>query len=164
MNKQKLLRTHKESHPPDGEDGFSCSQENLLPEQTVEPNQLSSTVLIIDDTPMMISTLSKMLTSKYNVKVATDGEKGLDLLKQHHVDLILLDIYMPTLSGFEVLRRLKNNPETKDIPVIFITGSDSFKDETKAFALGAVNYIKKPFNEANVLYLVNLHISRRTMS
>jgi CheY-like chemotaxis protein len=117
------------------------------------------TVLIIDDTPMVISSLSRMLLPLYSVKVARDGEEGLKLAKKHTVDLVLLDINMPGLTGFDVLEQLKTDEKTKGTPVVFITGSEELSDEAHGFLLGAVDYIKKPFVEENVLHRVELHIS-----
>jgi len=116
------------------------------------------TILIVDDTPMIISTLSRMLLPLYNVKVAKDGIEGLRLANTHTLDLILLDLNMPGISGFDVLTELKENEKTRNLPVIFITGSDETDDETQGFSLGAVDYIKKPFVEESVLHRVELHI------
>jgi CheY-like chemotaxis protein len=117
------------------------------------------TVLIIDDTPMVISSLSRMLLPLYSVKVAKDGEEGLKLARKNAVDLVLLDINMPGLTGFDVLEQLKTDERTKGMPVVFITGSEELADEAQGFLLGAVDYIKKPFVEENVLHRVELHIS-----
>jgi CheY-like chemotaxis protein/two-component sensor histidine kinase len=116
------------------------------------------TILIIDDTPMVISTLSRMLLPLYSVKAAKDGREGLDIANRHTVDLILLDIKMPGFSGFEVLESLKKHDKTRGIPVIFITGSDEIEDEALGFSMGAVDYIVKPFIEEKVLHRVGLHI------
>jgi len=116
------------------------------------------TVLIIDDTPMVISALSRILLPLYSVKVAKDGEEGLRLASRHPIDLILLDINMPGLSGFDVLGKMKETPEVRGVPVIFITGSEEAEDESQGFRMGAVDYIKKPFSEENVLHRVDLHI------
>jgi len=115
-------------------------------------------VLIIDDSPMVISALSKIIQPFYNVKLATNGEKGLNIAKKNPIDLILLDINMPGLSGFEVLEKLKEPIETRGIPVIFITSSEEAQDEAHGFSIGAVDYIKKPFVEDHVLHRVKLHI------
>jgi len=90
--------------------------------------------------------------------VAKNGEQGLELAGKFSLDLILLDIHMPGLSGFDVLAELKKPEETRNIPVILITGSEEMEDEAHGFALGAVDYIKKPFVEANVLHRVELNI------
>ena len=116
------------------------------------------TVLIIDDTPMVISALSRMLLPLYSVKAAKDGREGLDLVDNHQIDLILLDINMPEFTGFDVLAKLKESEKTSGIPVIFITGSEEAADEAKGFSLGAVDFIIKPFVEEKVLHRVELHI------
>ena len=117
-----------------------------------------TTVLIVDDTPMIISALTRILSPSYKVKAARDGEAGLRLAEEHDIDLILLDISMPKLSGFGVLERLKSSRKTADIPVIFITGSTEAEDEALGFSLGAVDYIRKPFTQESVLHRVGLHV------
>lgn len=118
------------------------------------------TVLIIDDTPMVISSLSRILLPFYDVKVANNGDKGLKLAQEHHIDLILLDINMPGITGFEVLEDLSSMSATENIPVIIITGSDQSADEEYAFFLGVVDYIRKPFVGESVLDRVGKHIKR----
>jgi len=115
-------------------------------------------ILVVDDTPMQLKALSKILSSDYDVIIAQSGEEGLKLAHENKVDLILLDLNMPDLSGFEVLSRLKESEKTKDIPVIFITGSDSYDDELEGLSLGAVDFIRKPFVGAIVNMRVGLHI------
>jgi len=115
-------------------------------------------VLIIDDTPMQLVELGRILSSQYEVKVAKSGEEGLKVLKEHSVDLILLDLVMPGMSGFEVLARLKESEEMAHIPVIFITGSALAEDEAKALSLGAVDYIHKPFVDVVVNLRVGVHL------
>ena len=115
-------------------------------------------ILIIDDTPMQLKALNKILSSSYDVIIAQSGEDGLILAQENKVDLILLDLNMPGMSGFEVLSCLKESAETKDIPVIFITGSDSYDDEMEGLLLGAVDFIRKPFVSAIVDMRVGLHI------
>jgi len=115
-------------------------------------------ILIIDDTPMQIRVLSQILSPLYDVKIAKDGEKGLELARKHSVDLILLDIVMEGISGFEVLAELKRSMATQHIPVIFITSMDSSEDEAKGLSLGAVDYITKPFMDEIVKLRVGLHM------
>ena len=110
----------------------------------------NQSVLIIDDTPMMLSALGSILKSEYNVLVAKSGEKGIEFAKKNNPDMILLDVMMPGMSGFEVIEILKADDATKDIPVIFLTGDDSADSKEKGLGLGAVDYIEKPFSEDTV--------------
>lgn len=116
------------------------------------------TILIIDDSPMIISFLSRILMPKYNLRIAKDGEAGLELARNHDIDLILLDLTMPGISGFDVLAALKGCETTRAIPVIIITGSESSADEELGLTLGAVDYIRKPFLETIVILRVSLHL------
>jgi len=100
---------------------------------------------------MTIYALSRILIPLYTVKVAKDGDMGLKLATENDIDLILSDIYMPSVSGFDVLEKLKTNERTKDIPVILISGTEEPEDKERGFSLGAIDFIKKPFNEKEVL-------------
>jgi len=115
-------------------------------------------ILAIDDTPMHLRVLIDILSPVYDVKVAKSGTAGLEMLQKYNVDIILLDLFMPGMSGFEVLSKLKESDDTKQIPVIFITGSDSPNDEVRGLNLGAVDYIRKPFVEAVVKLRVGVHL------
>lgn len=114
-------------------------------------------ILIVDDTPENIDILSNILKD-YKRSVALNGEKALKVIQNKKPDLILLDIMMPEVDGFETCRRLKLNPETKDIPVIFITAKSSVEDETKGLELGAVDFIPKPISPPIVLARVKNHL------
>ena len=94
----------------------------------------------------------------YKVLVAVDGESALEQISYMQPSLILLDIMMPGIDGFETCRRLKTNPETQDIPVIFMTSLNEIKDKIKGFQLGAVDYITKPFQGEEVLTRVHNHL------
>jgi len=94
----------------------------------------------------------------YNLLISRNGSRALELAKANTPDLILLDVLMPDMTGFEVIAKLKESDETSKIPVIFITGLTSADDEEKGFFLGAVDYITKPFNRAIVKARVNTHI------
>ncbi|MCL2355751.1 MAG: response regulator [Defluviitaleaceae bacterium] len=107
------------------------------------------TILIIDDTPMIISALSQMLLPLYGVKAAKTGKDGLEIVLRQNIDLILLDVKMPGQDGFEVLENLRQ--ENKQIPVIFLSGATEEADKERGFALGAADYIEKPFVQADVL-------------
>lgn len=102
-------------------------------------------VLVIDDTPDNLTLMSELLKDRYRVKVANHGERGLRIAASGQPpDLILLDVMMPGIDGYEVCRRLKAEPATRDIPVIFLTARHEIEDETLGLALGAVDYIAKP--------------------
>jgi len=128
--------------------------------------QLSPTtpklILVVDDTPLNISVISGALKDTYKTKVATNGEKALVLASaEEKPDLILLDIMMPGMDGYEVCSRLKADPATNEIPVIFLTGQTSAEDETRGFEVGAVDYVHKPFSPAVVKARVRSHILLR---
>ena len=118
------------------------------------------TILIVDDTPANLALLSNVLKTAYRTKVAVDGEKALRLaLSGTPPDLILLDIMMPGMDGYEVCRRLKANPATRNIPVIFVTAMSEVEDETKGLELGGVDYITKPISAAIVKARVKTHLA-----
>ena len=117
-------------------------------------------VLAVDDTPSNLDLLHSILNEDYKVKVATNGEKALALaIRDPRPDIILLDVMMPGMSGHEVCQALKQAPDTAPIPVIFITAMTQTEDEQLGLALGAVDYITKPFNHDIVKARVNAHIS-----
>ena len=117
------------------------------------------TVLVVDDTPENIHVLSGVLQDEYAVRVATSGEKAIAAARADpQPDLILLDVKMPTMDGYEVCRRLKNDYSTQRIPVIFVTALGESEDETRGFELGAVDYIVKPINPAIVRARVRTHV------
>jgi len=116
-------------------------------------------ILIVDDTPTNIDVLNNALRADYIVKAATSGKKALLIaFSDSPPDIILLDIMMPEMDGYEVCERLKNDPATQDIPVIFITAMNDTGDEELGLRLGAVDYITKPFSPALVKARVNNHI------
>ncbi len=116
------------------------------------------TVLIIDDSPINIEHLAQVLKTEYNIKVANSGASGLEAARNQRPDLILLDIVMPELDGYEVCRRLKADDATRKIPIIFITTKNEMEDETRGLELGAVDYITKPFRTPIVRARVRTHI------
>ncbi len=106
-----------------------------------------ASILIVDDIIANIRLLSDLLKDEYDIKVAKDGKKALEIARGYEKpDLILLDVVMPEMDGYEVCKILKSNASTQDIPIIFVTGNDSDIDEERGLNLGAVDYIKKPFN------------------
>ncbi|TFW27809.1 two-component system response regulator [Massilia arenosa] len=105
------------------------------------------TILIVDDTPDNIMLLSRLLKEKYNTKVATNGATALQIATSTpELDLILLDVMMPGMDGYETCRALKANPATADIPVIFLTAKSQVEDEAMGLTLGAVDYLTKPIS------------------
>jgi class 3 adenylate cyclase len=119
-----------------------------------------ATILVVDDTPDNLSLMSGLLKDKYHVKVASNGEKALRIAQsEHKPDLILLDIMMPQMDGYEVCRRLQQDPNTRDIPVIFLTAKSQPEDEAMGIGLGAVDYIIKPISPPIVLARVRNHLA-----
>ncbi len=118
------------------------------------------TILIVDDTPENIDVLRGLLEADYKVKVALEGNRALKIANSSNPpDLILLDIMMPGLSGYDVCEQLKANPLTRRIPVIFVTAMGEVEDESKGFALGAVDYMTKPVSPAIVHARVRTHLA-----
>jgi len=126
---------------------------------TVKPDG-KPTVLIVDDTPDNVQLLSEVLGAGYRTKAATNGNRALKIaFSDDPPDLILLDIMMPDMDGLEVCRRLKENPATRRVPVIFVTAMNEMVDEQKGFAVGAVDYITKPISPPIVLARVRTHLT-----
>jgi len=120
------------------------------------------TVLLVDDEPANIQIVNSILKDIYKTRIATNGAKALELANQVPVpDLILLDVMMPDMDGYEVCSRLKSADLTRDIPVIFLTGQTEIDDETKGFEVGAVDYIHKPFSPAVIQARVRTHLVLR---
>ena len=123
-------------------------------------NPAPQKILIVDDVPINITILGSVLKDEYEVKVATNGADALEIaMSDSPPDLILLDIMMPEMDGFEVCRRLKSSVRTHKIPVIFVTGLNSFTDEMKGFEIGAVDYIAKPISAPVVQARVKTHLA-----
>lgn len=121
-------------------------------------------ILVVDDTPDNLALMSGLLKDEYAVKVANQGEKALRIAGGDPApDLILLDIMMPGMDGYEVCRRLKGDARTRDIPVIFLTAKSEASDETLGLSLGAVDYITKPISPPIVLARVKTHLSVKKM-
>ncbi|MDA8383704.1 MAG: diguanylate cyclase [Betaproteobacteria bacterium] len=121
--------------------------------------QTKRSILIVDDSPENLTVLGALLRTDYTIRVATDGEKALRIAQSGEPpDLILLDIMMPGVNGYEVCRRLKDDPRTESIPVIFLTAMTHERDEVKGFEAGAVDYITKPFSPVVVRARVRTHV------
>ncbi|MNB97957.1 Cyclic di-GMP phosphodiesterase response regulator RpfG [compost metagenome] len=120
---------------------------------------LRPVILVVDDTPDNIALLSGLLKDCYKVKVATNGEKALQIAKAAPPDLILLDIMMPGMDGYETCRRLMQDEVLREIPVIFLTAKEEVEDENKGFDSGAVDYITKPISAPILLSRVKTHLT-----
>jgi len=124
--------------------------------------EVKKLVLVVDDAPANLQIVHSILKNDFKVRVATSGAKALDLVKARpQPDLILLDVMMPVMDGYEVCAILKAMPEGRDIPVIFLTGKTEAGDETRGFEVGAVDYIHKPFSPAVVKARVRTHLVLR---
>lgn len=115
-------------------------------------------ILIVDDETINIGILVELLKHQYDTIVAKNGEQALRRVIEHKPDLILLDIVMPGMDGYEVCKKIKANPDTADIPVIFITAKDSETDEEEGLRVGAIDYVTKPFSSAIVRARVHNHL------
>jgi signal transduction histidine kinase len=141
--------------PPPTSSGATPPPSTLLP----------PTILIVDDTPTNLEVLSDALAdANYQVAIALDGLSALDQIAYKPPDLILLDVMMPGIDGFETCKRLKANPETEDIPVIFTTALSDTGDKVRGLSLGAVDYITKPFQREEVLARVGVHLRLRELT
>lgn len=123
------------------------------------PSSDPATILVVDDTPANLDLMAGLLQDRYRVKVAISGEKALQIARSGSPpDLILLDIMMPGLSGYEVCEQLKRDPATRSIPIIFLTAMAATENETRGLELGAVDFITKPVNPPIVLARVATHL------
>lgn len=121
--------------------------------------KLHHKVLVVDDEPNNLKVLQQVLKDHYQLIFANNGQKALDVANSHQPDLILLDVMMPDMDGYEVCEKLKAAPSTKKIPVIFVTAMSDLEDEARGFDVGAVDYILKPISPPIVLRRVQSHLS-----
>jgi len=122
-------------------------------------------ILVVDDTPANLAVTSEALTDAgFEVAIAKDGERAIKQAERNLPDLILLDVMMPGIDGFETCRRVKASPITQDIPIIFMTALSDTTDKVTGFNLGAVDYITKPFQEAELLARVKTHLKLRHLT
>lgn len=120
---------------------------------------MKSTILVVDDTAESLAVITSTLASEdYNVRPADSGELALASALSDPPDLVLLDIRMPGMDGFEVCRRLKADPSTRAVPIIFISASTEIEERVQGLELGAVDYISKPFHSAELLVRVRIHL------
>lgn len=148
----------KENHPT------ASQQENK--KERIKLNEsnksvLSSKIVIIDDKAENLTLFSNILAPyHYNIKTSLNGKDGLEIIKKFHPELILLDVVMPMMNGYDVLHELKRNNLTKDIPVIFLTANDTTRDIVKGFEEGATDYIAKPFHPKELIARVQTHLQK----
>ncbi|NOX35617.1 MAG: response regulator [Deltaproteobacteria bacterium] len=122
-------------------------------------NHQKTLVLAVDDRPQNLQFLGKLLSDKgYEVGMAQNGRQALNFIKKNEPDLILLDIMMPEMDGYEVCRQIKADFSVRHIPIIFLTAKTDPKDIVKGFDAGGVDYVTKPFNSAELLVRVKTHI------
>src|SRR6478736_2449816 len=121
---------------------------------------MPSRILVIEDEPANIQALSTILKERgYNISIATNGRQALEVLERIRPDLILLDIMMPEMDGFETCRRIKASTAWREIPIIFLTAKTDTADIVRGFELGALDYVAKPFNAHELLARVNTHLT-----
>ena len=121
------------------------------------------TILIVDDMSINIKILVELLSDKYDIVIALDGEEALEILEESHVDLVLLDIMMPNVDGYEVCKKLKQNNKTKNIPIIFITAKVDEDSIEKAYDVGGVDYVTKPFKPKELLARIKVQLDLKQM-
>lgn len=128
----------------------------------MQDNGQASKILIVDDVQLNLDLMKDILSDQeYQIATAINGKSALAKARAHKFDLILLDVVLPDIDGFEVCSILKSNPQTQDIPIIFLTAKREKDSIVKGFQLGAVDYIPKPFSKEELLARVNLHLSFR---
>ncbi|MGL1890715.1 MAG: response regulator [Spirochaetaceae bacterium] len=129
-----------------------------------EKNEMKSTILIVDDQIIFIKILDGMLKDEYHIQSASNGKQAIDIaMGKDQPDLILLDIDIPQMNGFDICRNLKNNDKTKHIPIIFISAMNGTEDEVKGLELGAVDFIHKPFQFNIVKARIKTHLSLKLL-
>ncbi len=119
----------------------------------------NKTILIVDDIDTNIQILNTFLEDKYEIMAALDGEFALEIANDDMPDLILLDVKMPNMDGYEVCKKLKENPKTKDIPVIFVTADRTKESIEKAYAAGGIDFLSKPIVAVELFTKVKVHLS-----
>jgi len=121
-----------------------------------------ATILVVDDQPANLKILLSFLKDhQVEIRIADSGEQTLQILETYHPDIILLDVIMPGINGFETCRQIKRSQKTADIPIIFMTALDSIEEKISGFEAGGIDYITKPFQQIEVLTRINTHINLR---
>ncbi|MDT7834675.1 two-component system response regulator [Aquabacterium sp. OR-4] len=136
---------------PDAAAGPARAAPGPLPTDVAVPRTAPARVLVVDDTPANLSLLANLLNQTYRVQLATSGAKALELARRTPPDLIVLDVMMPEMDGYEVCRQLKADARTRHVPVLFLTALSRPEDESRGFEVGGADFIHKPFNPATVL-------------
>src|SRR5262245_28093056 len=130
------------------------------PPLVASDDRMNERILVVDDTPANIQTVAAILKGRgYQLSVATNGKQALEVLEKIQPDLILLDVMMPELDGFETCQRIKSTPAWRNIPIIFLTAKTETADIVKGFEVGAVDYVGKPFNAHELLARVSTHLT-----
>ncbi len=122
------------------------------------PRLVPASILLVDDQPLQLDYLKNILNGYYKLKITTQGDLALRILNQGSIDLVLLDVTMPGMDGYEVLRQIKTNAKTANIPVIFLTAHEDNANEAKGLSLGAVDYIRKPSNPELLRARIKTHL------
>jgi DNA-binding response OmpR family regulator len=129
-----------------------------------EPPNRPPVILVIDDNPTNLGLITRHLEERsFEVMIARDGEDGIAKASHGLPDLILLDVMMPGIDGFETCSKLKSDPKTEDIPVLFMTAMDNIEDKLKGFEAGGVDYIVKPINEHETIARIDIHLKLRKL-
>ena len=121
------------------------------------------TVLIVDDTETNVDVLVELLSDQYEIVVALDGETALEILEDQKVDIVLLDIMMPKMDGYEVCQKIKENEKIKDVPIIFITAKMDEESIEKAYEVGGMDYITKPFRPKELFARIKTQVQLKTL-
>ena len=122
-------------------------------------------ILIVDDVPANVDVLVQLLKdANYEIFVSTSGSEALEVAAKSRPDLMLLDVMMPGMDGYEVCQKLKTNPDLKDIPVLFLSARDDVPSVSKGFASGGADYITKPFNKDELASRIRTQLERRMLS
>src|ERR1039457_6795433 len=129
----------------------------------MEENKKHPRILVVDDAPENLMVMESILSNDYSLKLFNDSSEALEYAFANPPDLILLDVMMPKIDGFEICRRLKANPKLSDVPVIFITSKTDIEDEEQGFSVGASDFIHKPISASILTARVKTHIKIKFM-
>jgi putative two-component system response regulator len=144
--------------------GVTCRASVIIVQESkMKENKKIPKILVVDDAPENLMVMEAILAKDYSLKLFNDSSKALEYAFANPPDLILLDVMMPKIDGFEVCRRLKANPKLSDVPVIFITSKTDIEDEERGFSVGASDFIHKPISAPIVTARVKTHIKIKFM-